>query len=100
MNVAEDASNASGCVLYTCICLSYYRNPNSDGMTEWPEFQVDTQEHMVFNRVDSTGKFLFAKEWRFWTELVPKIIEHSEHFGQSAFGSKTVEVCDKQGNCH
>ncbi|WAR04174.1 hypothetical protein MAR_019543 [Mya arenaria] len=65
---------------------NYLRDPNGDGPVIWPKYTLETMQHLVIDEEDSIGQRLYTKEYQFWRETVPALleaIENGAHAGDS-----------------
>jgi len=77
-------------------------DPVSDAVSSvvWPKYDVTSQSYIKFDREDSTGQYLFARETDFW-RTVSDVFDATEHAQTitSQYGSKDEQTCDKDGTC-
>ncbi|WAQ93568.1 LOW QUALITY PROTEIN: EST2E-like protein [Mya arenaria] len=79
-----------------------FGDPNGDGPVTWPKYTLETMQHLVIDEEDSIGQRLYTKEYQFWSETVPALLEAIEngvHAEDSTFKSKMTDACDAEGNC-
>ena len=51
---------------------------------------------MKFDRTDSVGQYLYARQTDFWKNIVPNVIDSVE---RASFEKKEEQTCDKDGDC-
>ncbi|XP_045212410.2 carboxylesterase 5A-like [Mercenaria mercenaria] len=75
--------------------------PASDVVSSvaWPKYDVTSQSYIKFDREDSIGQYLFARETDFWKNTVSTVFDATEHAQTiaSQCGSKDKQTCDKDG---
>ncbi|XP_045161076.2 cholinesterase 1-like [Mercenaria mercenaria] len=77
--------------------------PTADAVSSviWPKYDVTSQSYIKFDREDSIGQYLFARETYFWRNIVSTVFDAVEHAQtiSSQCGSKDKQTCDKDGTC-
>ncbi|WAQ93590.1 EST2E-like protein [Mya arenaria] len=99
---AEHQLDVSGRVMTYWTNFAKFGDPNGDGPVSWPKYTIEAMQHLIIDVEDSIGERLYTKEYQFWREIVPALleaIEDGEHAGDSAFKSKIKDACDADGNC-
>lgn len=67
----------------------------------WPEYNLDTNQHLVFDKEDSIGQYLYAREYAFWRNTLPAVYNELTHAQTltAQFAKDAEGTCDKDGTC-
>lgn len=67
----------------------------------WPKYDLTSQAYMKFDKEDSTGQYLFARETEFWRNILPSVLDATKHAQTitSQYGGKDHDTCEQGGDC-